>query len=786
MATGNQKLRDLNISHLIGLERVANRHVVQLVNDLRALDSKVSKAISELLARNWDGTAFNVQAIRLGMARIEQMILDAHREMSETLGRLLDNTMGVETDFQADILARIVGPVIAGVHPVQKLTPGEIAAGRKAQKLLGKTIERWILGLGSGKAVAVRNSVFNAVDAGVNQHRIISGLKSEVFPGFERGMKLHTKTSTHGLTSWTRSATYEINQGLIRAEQWVSTLDTRTTGMCIVRDGWLYTIPDHEPLGHLAPWGEGPGRLHFNCVVGDTRVLPGGRTVRVYSRGYQGKIATIQTASGRVLACTPNHPILTLNGWVAADSLKVGDRVICDGRPVWGVVSGDVDTQDAPDRIKDMAEAALGSGEVSTAKMPSTAEDFHGDGGQGEVTVVSAKGLLGCGRVTTGYQFGVEHPLMVRNLATGEACGFVASGHIGSLGVGLAFAANRVMGSFRQGFDCLRRCSLHAGELLFAAVSYVNPFPFEQALHCVSRAPKELGDFGGTNTRLVDTNDFGAVEINGPIPTGGDGDSVFLEDSTDGVATEAELLGHLLDGSEVPVFADDVIDHRVGYTECHVYNLETSRHWFTAGGIITHNCRSGSSMVLRPIEDMGLYGLPVDEDTRAALTTGEAAKAETYFDWLDRQPPEVIREILGPTRTRLMETGGIDPKEFFTINGDLISLDDLCLQDRKVCALLETEHEPPSMTLAFEVDPDTSQTVLYATMRSKLPGKKPTFRVWVQLGADGDLIQVPYTLKHGVKTPVAYIDAGDDLLALVEARELHGRNIDPEEVFDGS
>lgn len=52
--------------------------------------------------------------------------------------------------------------------------------------------------------------------------------------------------------------------------------------MCRVRDGLLYsaTVP-HRPQGHTVPWGDGPGRLHFNCRSVSVPVLKSWRELGI-------------------------------------------------------------------------------------------------------------------------------------------------------------------------------------------------------------------------------------------------------------------------------------------------------------------------------------------------------------------------------------------------------------------------------------------------------------------------------------------------------------------------
>lgn len=50
----------------------------------------------------------------------------------------------------------------------------------------------------------------------------------------------------------------------IEGFQWVAALDARTCLRCAARDSLKYT-KSLEPIGHLVPWGKGPGRIHHKC-----------------------------------------------------------------------------------------------------------------------------------------------------------------------------------------------------------------------------------------------------------------------------------------------------------------------------------------------------------------------------------------------------------------------------------------------------------------------------------------------------------------------------------------
>jgi len=101
--------------------------------------------------------------------------------------------------------------------------------------------------------------------------------------------------------------------------------------------------------------------VHPNCVIGSTKVDSHSARL-VTSRHYQGPVVELGT-DNRTLWITPNHPILTPNGFVPANQLKAGDTIL--------VISDD--------------EASTPIGEIwehgrDLKMFTSDAESFHGDG----------------------------------------------------------------------------------------------------------------------------------------------------------------------------------------------------------------------------------------------------------------------------------------------------------------------------------------------------------------------------------------------------------------------
>jgi hypothetical protein len=66
----------------------------------------------------------------------------------------------------------------------------------------------------------------------------------------------------------------------------------------------------------------------FNCFFGGSKIDLTSNARKFFRRWYTGKVTKLVTSTGKTLTLTPNHPVLTLRGWVAAQDVKMGDYLI--------------------------------------------------------------------------------------------------------------------------------------------------------------------------------------------------------------------------------------------------------------------------------------------------------------------------------------------------------------------------------------------------------------------------------------------------------------------------
>jgi hypothetical protein len=389
---------------------------------------------------------------------------------------------------------------------------------------------------------------------------------------------------------------------------------------CVAYVGHFVVPGQSFPIGltwgdkPLTPWPDpdvldGPP-LHANCLPGDALVTSRSRITGATSRVYNGELVEIRTLANKVFTATPNHPVLTDRGWVALGCLDKGSHVV-GTLGSEGVVLRDQNDHHVPTRIKQVAEAFLGSGHVVSREVPVAAEDFHGDGTGSEVAVVGTNRLL------------------------------------------------------RRGLDpSLRK---HPAEMVLERAgvrlpSFSRPRAAEQfTLSPLSSADCSMGRFRQTST--LESGSLSHAYVHGfTTPSGFD--SLFQQEAMDCPSADSADFGQCLLAGSSGVELDQVISVRRYPFSGHVYNLETEAGWYISNGIVTHNCRCElitwlGPAALHPV-DTAIYHRPeLQGNVDLAAAMRREAKRAVLRGWSLPSESEAVR-LRGAER--LLRAGSGLPK----------------------------------------------------------------------------------------------------------------------------
>ena len=366
---------------------------------------------------------------------------------------------------------------------------------------------------------------------------------------------------------------------------WHTVGDSRVRPMHAALDG-TYQTWDNPPVCDVGRGGQ-PLHAHagciFNCFPGETVVRIPDDLVRVIRAPYDGRVIEID-ASGTVVTATPNHPMLTQRGWIAAGEINEGDYLLQPLCDAVGMIEPDANNRVA--RIGELFDSLSGK----AVRTPGVHFDFYGDLPNGDVDTAIVEGGLSDDVVSNLRK-------SVGDLDLSGASGVM----IGSLH---DVANVGVSSRFGEG------SSLFKGELGHSDVSGLgtsanrNVVFFKALLDGVSTYAKRFGDSKDAFSGLITADDLSRVKFESVV-----GDmpelpfkgvhSEFSEMNRKSVGSKSDDRSRFFKGVAALYKGFRVSKLSVRNFSGHVYTLETKKGWYgvTTLNFTAKNCRCWSEPV---------------------------------------------------------------------------------------------------------------------------------------------------------------------------------------------
>jgi len=442
----------------------------------------------------------------------------------------------------------------------------------------------------------------------------------ETFPDQSRAL-LETEYRTR-LTGEYGAARHEqilARQATFPFTQFFAIKDTRTTWYCCL------------PMGSSGPGGTGYVAAsdditwftwnppnHYRCFTPDT--LIDAKATAAFRMSYTGEIVELQTRNGRVLSVTPNHPIATARGFVAAEMIRKGDHLLCRERDVETRLEmvGAVHEQNRPPRIDDAFHMF---GERWPVRRARTAAcDFDGDAefGDGHVDVIAVDGQL-----LENYVVARAQLLSNFVLETAAAPPLAAHPSVGERDVLGVWPFPADVGPVQAVHPAAPLDSGHVLPPEFILFGATAKFDALCAKVRGDRVPLGAAFF----RELIDSCAL-------PIPNG---QHMIAQPENASVtarsnASAPQTLADRLDADAISpcerdhgfaglVVLDDIVEIRRFRYSGHVYDLQTTTGLVIANDILSSNCRATTSPIgYREAQRMGI--LAADGRTKIAVTGG--------------------------------------------------------------------------------------------------------------------------------------------------------------------
>ncbi len=409
MPTVNEIIQDESVAHAVSLAQYSLGVIRRIIALLNRSDFRLVVMLGEALDR-LPAESFTVERLESMLGSVRQVNAEAYAQVAKELGQDLKQLAGYEVKWQYQLFETAI-PAPVQVHfPIAQVSTEQAYAAAMARPFQGRLLRDWAATIEADRMAKVRNAVRQGYMEGKTVPQIISEIRgtrvNKYADGFlqrpRKDLETVVRTAISHTAATARQEFVSANGDIVKAERWVSTLDTKTSAQCRIRDQLQYTAETHRPIGHKIPWLQGPGKLHFNAVPAGSMIHTSlgakpieqvvvGDLVMTHTGAFQpvtdtrsklnesGVIRTIRMESGRVLRATDDHPIFVSGkGWCFVGAVEVGDALFCDPEQspeecgVAGVVVANA--EDCP-AIIDQSSVALSR----TLKLAASSIDFEGD-----------------------------------------------------------------------------------------------------------------------------------------------------------------------------------------------------------------------------------------------------------------------------------------------------------------------------------------------------------------------------------------------------------------------
>lgn len=276
MATVNEKLNSESVAHALFVSRYSTGAAKKMVKILDESDKKLSAALLMAL-EDLDPDSFTVKRLESLLGDVRKINDAATKGMLDGLLAEINGFAEYESGYQLDLFNTIIPKDILSHIPLMGISYEQVYAAAIAQPFQGRLLKEWASNMGSDRIRRITNAVRSGYLGGDTVDTIVRRIRGTKAADYTDGVlqigranaASIIKTAISHTAAIARNKFAQNNSDLITAKQWSSTIDTKTSAQCRIRDRLRYTL-DNKPIGHKIPYLSGPGKIHFCCRSGET------------------------------------------------------------------------------------------------------------------------------------------------------------------------------------------------------------------------------------------------------------------------------------------------------------------------------------------------------------------------------------------------------------------------------------------------------------------------------------------------------------------------------------
>ena len=274
---------DVLTLHSVNFQRYSTGVVQKIQAQLNRADADLFGRLAILLEDAPASLTAQAEYLTSMLESVRGLNAQAYAALQASMQTEMLATAGLETAFNGKLYGSVAGSV-----PLAAVTAPQVAAAALSRPFQGRLLRESFAELGEARLRRMRDTIRTGFSTGKTGADIVRELRGTKAKGFQDGFvqldRSHLETVVHSALSHTaataREKFFEENKGVIAQTVWLSTIDSRTSDVCIIRSGKRYTTGAKPlPIGHAVPWctasGCGPGRAHYRCRSVALGLLPG-------------------------------------------------------------------------------------------------------------------------------------------------------------------------------------------------------------------------------------------------------------------------------------------------------------------------------------------------------------------------------------------------------------------------------------------------------------------------------------------------------------------------------
>lgn len=253
---------DRFVTRELTLQRVEAGLRKKLLRELRALEKKLKKQVSDFSPADVEHKTWKMQRAEKLLERVRQTIRDSYQQIRSANSRELGELATIEQEFTINALNKTVGAEVVSVR-VPESTLRELA---RDTMVFGAPQKEWWQGQQKSLVDRFLREMRQGALSGETNQQLTQRVTSMMDIKRREGMAL-VRTSMLTVSNQSRLAVYRANADVIKGVQHISTLDDRTTLICIARSGSSWDLATGKALPGSPRKERYPGAppYHWQC-----------------------------------------------------------------------------------------------------------------------------------------------------------------------------------------------------------------------------------------------------------------------------------------------------------------------------------------------------------------------------------------------------------------------------------------------------------------------------------------------------------------------------------------